>query len=266
MRTSLRAVVAGFALVLGCVAVAATPGWAKPASRHGAAPSSGPAHAAHGAATNGTELAPVSGAHGGESVGHELLGFGDVNWYFGVLGVRDGVEPGLLWRPPEMGVPVVALAFNTALLFYLFVRVGRRPLRLALRRRRESILHSMAEATQMQEEAAARLAEQRAKLQRVEHESARITQRMRQTAQVERERILADAKQKRARVQRDARLTIESELRAARAQLMNDLVRTATQSARQLLAQQVTAADQQQVAEAYLASLKTADFAAGGRG
>ena len=161
-------------------------------------------------------------------------------------------------------MPFGWMLFNTALLFYLFYRYGRRPLQEGLKKRKESIMRAMSEAAQMKGEAASRLAQYQDKLQHIDDEVERVRRQMRAAGEAERERILEEAREKRARMERDARLLIQNELKAARQKLIAEVVRSASRSARQMLERQVTADDQQRLSEEHLASLRTSEQAMAG--
>jgi F-type H+-transporting ATPase subunit b len=222
------------------------------------------------------ESAADAFSHSGGHDGEHVPGWGDVNWVYGLLGETDGTicgwlgfgrdhPPNVLCRPPGMGVPLVAMLLNTALLVFLFVFYGRRPLREALRRRRQGIVRAITEASQMRAEAAATLDAYREKLRHIDEEIQRLRQQMHTAGQAERARVLAEARQKHARMERDARVVIEQELNAAREELRIQVVRTAARSAADLLRSQVRPADQQRLSEHFLEQLRQSAQSGGGR-
>ncbi|HEY6081196.1 MAG TPA: hypothetical protein VIW29_20415, partial [Polyangiaceae bacterium] len=84
----------------------------------------------------GVEHAPhvghvASAEHGGGHDEHAPT-FDDVNWFYGFLGEKEGVEPDLLWRPQGMPVPFGALALNAAILYGLLFKFGKKPIAEAL--------------------------------------------------------------------------------------------------------------------------------------
>jgi F-type H+-transporting ATPase subunit b len=264
---------AAWALLLPCVLLAAGPALARtPAGDHASARSGRSPRASHAAPGSRGTAQGESVAHG---AGH-APGFDDVNWIYGLLGEADstlcgwlGAEPGdppnVLCRPKGMGVPMLALVFNSGLLLFLFVFYGRRPLREALRRRREGILRGMKEASQMREEAEARLSAYRDKLQHIDDEIERLKREMRAAGEAERERILAEAREKHARMQRDARLVLAQELKATRQELRDELIRAAAAAARDALETGVSQADHQRLNEEFLAHLRKSVHSLGGR-
>ena len=249
-------VVAG--LVLAGVAVA-LPTRASPDSH------TSETHSKHGPSegTHGPRGEPGGDGHEGS---HEVHGLGDLNLFYGILGEKEGLEePTLLWRPPGMGVPYAVMVFNTAVLFLLFYHYGRRPLREALRKRREAIMRGMSEAAKMREEANVRLQEYRDKLAHVDDEIARVKRELREAGEAERERVLREAREKQKRFERDARLVIENELKAAREQLAAEVVRDASRAAADLLEAQITAADHDRLGQDYITAIRRSPPSVGGR-
>lgn len=187
-----------------------------------------------------------------------------INWYHGFIAERDGVQPGILWRPKGMEPPLLAEIFDALILYWLVFKLARKPLADALKKRKSAIMHGMQEAGKMRDDAAGRLAGYEEKLKHVDDEIERVKREMREAGERERERILADAKNKRERMEHDASVLIEQELKAAKELLLRETVRGAVRSAQDLLAKQVTAADQQRLADDYLEGVKSADLGAPG--
>ncbi|HEY4159812.1 MAG TPA: ATP synthase F0 subunit B [Polyangiaceae bacterium] len=184
--------------------------------------------------------------------------FDDINWYYGVFGEKEGVEPSLWYRPKGMPVPFGAMLFNSTILFFLLFRFGRKPVMDGLRARKVAILRGIEEAEKMRIAAEARLAEFEQKLATIEEEITRVRDEMRATGEAERKRILSEAQEKRARMERDARVLIEQELKATHELLLGEMVRGAVRAAEASLLAKITAQDHTRLAEEHLAGLKTA--------
>jgi len=246
----LRNWILGVALAAGC-------GVALPA--HADEPAS--EHVGHAElAASGTE--PEEGAEDHE---HHVYKLEEYNLYYGFLGERDDVEPSVWWRPKGTPVPFGAMILNSAVLYWLLVRFAKKPLAAALKSRKIGILRGMEEAGQMKKEAEARLADYEQKLATVDQEIERVREDMRSAGQSERKRILADAKEKRTRMERDAQTLISQELKSAREGLLADMSRAALRSAESTLRSRITAADQARLAEDYLAGIKHAATALRGK-
>jgi F-type H+-transporting ATPase subunit b len=221
-----------------------------------------PAFAA--AADEGEEHAAEPGEHAAEPGEH-----GDdapFNWAYGFVGEQDGVEPSLLYRPKGMAPPFLANVINTAILLAILVAAGKKPIREALKQRKARLVGSMDEAARMKAESETILAGYERKLAHLDEEIERIRREMRESAEVERQRILTEAKERRERMERDARILIEQELKAARETLTRETVSSAMRSAEELLTKQLGAADEDRIARDFLETVKQAPIAsAGGR-
>lgn len=197
-----------------------------------------------------------AGGAEGEHGGHAAPG--EINWMHGFLGEKAGVEPSVLWRKPGTQPPLGALLLNTAILFYLLGRFGRKPVVDALKKRKATIMQGMDDAARMKGEAEDRLAEYEDKLAHIDDDIERVKREMQAAGEAERIRVLAEAKDKRARMERDARVLIEQELKVARDDLMRETIASAMQGAREVLEKQVSGADQERLAQEYVAGLDRA--------
>ncbi len=215
-----------------------------------------PAHApAQGQAAHADDAAHGEG-HGDEHGGHHLPSFDEINWFHGFLGEKEGVTPDLLYRAPGTPVPFGALLLNAAILYYLLFRFAKKPISEALVNRRNSVMRGMDEAARMKRDAEKRLAEYEAKLKNIDEEVERVRREMREAGELERTRILAEARARRERMERDARLLIEQELKAAREALIAETVEAAVRTAKSALSSQINLGDQQRLADEYLTGLK----------
>ena len=209
----------------------------------------------HGAAPHG------SSEHGGEHV----PSFDEINWFYGFLGERDEVEPDLLFRPKGMPAPFGALLLNTAILYYILYRVLGKPIREGLVNRKATILKGMEEAAKMKREAEEQLQKYEDKLAGIDQDVARIQLEMRQAGEAERSRILNEARERRARMERDAELLISQELKATRELLLRETAESAVRSAERLLKERLGPTDHQALAEAHLTDLRSSAASLRGR-
>lgn len=221
-----------------------------------AAEGGGHATGAHGAQAAGEHGAAKPGEHGGDHGADH--GPGPINWFYGMVYESEGAEPSLIVRPKGMQPPLAALLLNTAILLWVVVRVGRRPVSDALKKRRSTIMQGIDDATRMKQEAEKRLEEFEDKLDHIDEEIERVKREMREAGETERVRILAEAKERRGRMEREAQLLIEQELKAARQELLQATVSAALTSAAQQLEKTLTPADHQRLAEEYLAAIDNA--------
>lgn len=220
------------------------------------------------------EHAPAAGAHvpaeghgdaHAEGHGDHAPTFGDINWGYGFLGEKEGVEPGLLWRPKGMPVPFGALLLNAAILYWLIFKFGKKPIADALKARQVGIMKGMEDAAKVKAEAEASLAKYQKQLDEIDEEVARIKREAKEQSEAESARIVSEAKERRTRMERDARLLIEQELKAAREDLLRDTVRAAVKSAETTITAKIGESDQQRIGDEYLASIKASGAALRGR-
>ena len=256
-------VLCGFFL-LGGVLAGASPAFAQSEEHPQDAPAADahvPVHAGNAEAAHGAEHGEHAAAHGDE----HAPTFDDVNWAYGFLGEKEDVEPSLLWRPKGMPVPFGALALNAAILYWLLIKFGKKPIGDALKSRKLGIMKGMEDAAKMKAEAEASLAKYQAKLDNIEDEITRIKREMKEAGESESARILSEAKERRTRLEKDARALVEQELKAARENLLRDTVRAAVKTAEQTLTAKIGDADQQRLGDEYLAQIKASGAALRGR-
>ena len=113
-------------------------------------------------------------------------------------------------------------------------------------------MRGIREAARMKEEATRQFADCEARLAGMQERVDKARQEMRRVGELERERAVSEAKQRRERMEHEARRLVAQELEAARAELMGRVVRAAAARAERMLAAQVTAQDQRRLEDAYL--------------
>jgi F0F1-type ATP synthase membrane subunit b/b' len=99
------------------------------------------------------------------------------------------------------------------------------------------------------------LADYEQKLNSIDQEIERVRVQMREAAEIERKRVLQEAKERRERMERDARILVEQELKAAREQLIQETARVSLESAQKLIVAQLTAGDKERLLQEYLTSV-----------
>ncbi len=126
-------------------------------------------------------------------------------------------------------------------------------------------MKGMDDAAKMKAAAEASLAKYQKQLDEIDDEVARIKREMKEAGEAESARIVSEAKERRTRMEKDARLLVEQELKAARESLMKDTVRAAVKSAEATLIAKIGDADQQRLGDEFLASIKGSSAALRGR-
>lgn len=194
--------------------------------------------------------------HDDEGHAHHVPHFSDINWFYGLIGEKEGVEANLLWRPPGTPVPLGALLINTAILFFLIGKFGGPAISGGLVSRKQRIAGEILAAAKMKQEAEEQLAHYEGKLKELGEEMQRIKDDMRAAAESDRERILADAKVQREAMERDAQKLVAQELAHARHEATLRAVSQAVQVAREQIQSSLNPQDHERVAGGLLSSLQ----------
>jgi F-type H+-transporting ATPase subunit b len=179
-----------------------------------------------------------------------------VNWFYGLLGENDEVEPNLLYRPTGMPVPFLATLINWGILIGLIVMLARKQLPAALAKRKTTIVAAMREAQKLRDESALRLSGYEEKLAKIDSDIERIKAEMQKAGEQERERILAEAVERRSRMERDARRLLDTEIEAIKESLRREVVQVALATAKKSIENHVAATDQQRLFDEAMSSLK----------
>ncbi|HEY3815732.1 MAG TPA: ATP synthase F0 subunit B [Polyangiaceae bacterium] len=151
--------------------------------------------------------------------------------------------------------PYLAMLINFGILVAGYYLLGRKPIAAALQNRRDTISKDIEEAHKMLAEAQARAKSYQAKLEHLELEVKTARAALVQAGEAERDRIVGDAEAKAERMRKDAEFLVDQELKQIRQDLWRDTVEAAVGAAEELLKKRVTAADQERMAEDYLADL-----------
>ena len=206
----------------------------------------------HGAGDQSLARGDAGRADAGHGEEHHAAPF---NFAYGLIAEREGAEPGLLFRPKGMPVPFLANLLNFGILVFLGVYFGKKPLKDSLVSRKETLMREIDEAAKVKAEASARLDEYKGKIGRLDAEVARISREYAEQGKLDQERLLREAKEKRARMKRDAEFLLEQESKMTREILLREAVDAASVSAEALLRQRLSAPDQDRLAQEYLQEL-----------
>ncbi len=141
---------------------------------------------------------------------------------------------------------------------FILVYAGRRKVRASLEARRREIEDAVAEAQRKKAAAEAKREEFEARLAQLDDEVERIRTEAKQTAEEERDRIVAEAKAKAESVRRDTKFQIEQRFKQMKEDLTGEAITAAVAAAEAMLKDKTTASDQQRLADAYLTELEVA--------
>jgi F-type H+-transporting ATPase subunit b len=151
--------------------------------------------------------------------------------------------------------PFIAMLINFGILVAAYYFFGKNPVAAALQSRRDSIAKDIEEARRMRGEAEERAKLYQRKLETLEEEVRLTKESLLRAGEAERERMLLEAEAKAERMRKDAEFLVEQEMKQVRADLLRETVEAAVAAAEQLLKSRVTAADQERIADDYLADL-----------
>jgi F0F1-type ATP synthase membrane subunit b/b' len=151
--------------------------------------------------------------------------------------------------------PFAAVGINFALLALLYYTMGKKPVAEALKNRRSAVAKEIEEANRMLRDAEAREKQYRSKLQNVEEELATARAALLEAGRGEKDRIIREAEEKAARLQKDTEFLIEQEIKQMRQDLWREAVESAVTAAEELLKRRITSSDQERLAEDYLEDL-----------
>jgi F-type H+-transporting ATPase subunit b len=151
--------------------------------------------------------------------------------------------------------PYLAAFVNFAILVGAYAYYGKKPVAAALQGRREQVSKQIEEAQKIKHEAEARSKQYEAKLEALNDELATTRATLVAAGVSEKARIVRDAEEKAARMQKDALFQLDQERKQMHADLQRETVALALAAAESLLRNKLTQADQERVAEAFLATL-----------
>lgn len=141
---------------------------------------------------------------------------------------------------------------NFGVLVLLIAWVIRKKGNPALAERRKQVEEELAEAQRLRAEAEKRHMETATRLEKLDHEMVEIRAEMIKAGEADRDRIVAQAEEKAARMRRDTSFLIEQQIKQLRKDLTKEAASAAVVAAQDLLRQSTTDSDQDQLAEAYL--------------
>jgi len=157
---------------------------------------------------------------------------------------------GLLSSPDFQGTLV-----NFGALILLFAWVIRKKGNPALAERRKQVEAELEEAQRLRAEAEKRHMETATRLEKLDEEMVEIRGDMIKAGEAERDRIVAQAEEKAARMRKDAGFLIEQQVKQLREDITREAASAAVMAAQDLLQKSTTDSDQDRLAEAYLERL-----------
>jgi len=141
---------------------------------------------------------------------------------------------------------------NFGLTFGLLAYFVTKPLKKGLAGRREGIEASLRDAREAKERAEANFAEYENKLARATEEIDAIYKEIRREGEIEREKILANAREMAEKIKSEASKTAESEIMRARTELRSEAARLAIEVAAEILEKNFSTEDQTRLVNEYM--------------
>lgn len=151
--------------------------------------------------------------------------------------------------------PFLAMLINFGILVAGYYLLGKKPMAAALVNRRDTIAKDIDEAQRMRKEAEERAKRYQAQLDTLQEEMRTARDALVRAGEAERDRLVREAEAKAERMRKDAEFLVAQEIKQMRQDLLRDAVEVAVTAAQELLKQRITSADQERLAEEYLADL-----------
>lgn len=198
----------------------------------------------HGGSADGAPLGGEAPEPHGEGAGAEAHAYPDEVHH-------EPVGVGEILTSPSF----IATLINFLIFAFLFVRLAGGPVGSFFSGRSESVARELEEARRLTAEANEKQAEYEERLRKIDDELADLRTQMIRSGEKERDRLVAEARDKAERMRRDAELAIEQRIRALRADLTRETVEAALQQATKLLEAKMTTEDQDRLAASYVDAL-----------
>ena len=158
----------------------------------------------------------------------------------------------------EHGWDTTALAasiVNFVILIGVFVYLFKDKLNVFLRERKAEVADALSEAARLKAEAEAKHKEYTERMAKLDQELAQIKQDVIAAGIKERDRIMAEAEHKAARMRQEAHFLVEQQVKQLRGELAREAIDGAIAAAEALLLKSTTSYDQQRLAQDYLNAL-----------
>jgi F-type H+-transporting ATPase subunit b len=150
----------------------------------------------------------------------------------------------------------IASIVNFALLLVVLFLILRRPLTQSLAARRTAIAEGLEEAAKLKATAEAKAKEYGDRLKSLGREMEDLRSEMIRSGEAERDRIVAEAEAKAARMRKDTEFLIQQQLKQLKIDMTRQAVDAAIAAAVEVLTKSATASDQERLATVYLDRLR----------
>lgn len=142
------------------------------------------------------------------------------------------------------------------LLVILLAYVLKRPVRLFLMKRQDDIKNSLEQSAKKEEESRKNFESWERKLNSLSQEIAELHQKISQEGEVERQRIIERALEEGDRIQKQARVVAEQEVKKARSALRREMVDLSVELTEKLLKESTQPQDQERLVREYIGKMR----------
>ena len=143
-------------------------------------------------------------------------------------------------------------ALNFVIMAGILIYFVTKPVKNALKGRTETIANDLEEAQKAREEAEAKFAEYDEKLNKAEAEIEQIAADLKKEGEIERDKIIAAAKEQAEKIKQEAEKSAAFEVARTRAELQQEAARLAVELAEELLKKNVNDKDQSNMVDEYM--------------
>jgi F-type H+-transporting ATPase subunit b len=154
--------------------------------------------------------------------------------------------------PPPLAGMLISFAIWLGLIVYL----ARKPLASFLVARRAAIVDGIEEAKRVEAAAQAKHAEYTARIENLDAEIAALREEFSRAGMQERDRMVAEAADRAHKLHAEAHFLVQQQMKQLREELTRESIDAAVAAAEKILRERATAADQQRLADEYLARLR----------
>ncbi|GAB4294715.1 MAG: hypothetical protein Kow0090_09510 [Myxococcota bacterium] len=152
-------------------------------------------------------------------------------------------------------IQLVGLTLNVIVLFGIVIYFAKGPLGKMLVERRREAEDALKETDRIREEAVKKLSEYTEKLSALKDETARLEGEFRNAAELERERILSEAKKQSERLLKETEFAIEQEFRKVKRELVERTAGMALDIAMRIVRENINEEDRKKLTEEYINEL-----------
>lgn len=194
-----------------------------------------------------TALAALISAPGTVLASAAIDSHDSINWLDFGAWWNDGASP-----------PFAATILNFAVLCWLVYRILKPGLSRRFAERREAVQGVLESAANTKAAAEKAIAEAKNKMHELQAEMARLKEQVLEGGRAEAARIVQDAQERAAQMQREAEVMLAHEMASLKGTLREEMAQKVALAAESLLRQSLTPADQEKLAEEYIDAIAPA--------